>query len=90
MSAKLPTYLNIAVAVLGLAAYFASFGPSYHPQYRNSAECDAQRPARAAGRGGSAGCAACRVALVPKAKSHVTVLRRSGYLRRISMVFGDV
>lgn len=80
-ASKLPMYLNIAVAVLGLAAYFASFGP----MFTLSTELGGGDGAVSGDTGLPVGVALLAallagVALVPKAKSHVTVVAVLGVL----------
>lgn len=80
-------YLNIAVAVLGLAAYFASFGP----MFTLSTELGGGDGAVSGDTGLPVGVALLAallagVALVPKAKSHVTVVAVLGVLGVFLMV----
>lgn len=86
-ASKLPMYLNIAVAVLGLAAYFASFGP----MFTLSTELGGGDGAVSGDTGLPVGVALLAallagVALVPKAKSHVTVVAVLGVLGVFLMV----
>lgn len=86
-ASKLPMYLNIAVAVLGLAAYFASFGPMFTLSTElgggdGAVSGDTGLPVRVA----LLAALLAGVALVPKAKSHVTVVAVLGVLGVFLMV----